>query len=99
MRILLPMVFDWSQDKNEKLKKERNIQFEEIVVAIQNGGLVRKLRHTNPEKYADQELLLVILNNYVYVVPAVPTENGYFLKTIYKSRKYTRLILGGTNER
>jgi hypothetical protein len=93
------MVFDWSNEKNEKLKKERNIQFEEIVVAIQNGGLVRRLQHTNPEKYSDQELLLVILNDYVYVVPAVPTGNGYFLKTIYKSRKYTRMILGDKNER
>jgi len=88
------MVFDWDKDKNRKLKEERNIQFEDIVVAIQNGGLIRKIKHTNPERYSDQELLLVLLNNYVYVIPAVPTEKGFFLKTIYKSRKYTKLLLG-----
>lgn len=93
------MVFDWNNDKNRKLKDERNIQFEDIVVAIQNGGLIRKINHTNSEKYSGQELLLVLHNNYVYVVPAIPTTEGYFLKTIYKSRKYTKLLLGDKHDR
>ncbi len=88
------MVFDWDDAKNRKLKDERNIQFEDIIVAIQNGDLIRKIKHTNPEKYSGQELLLVVISGYVYVVPAVPTSDGYFLKTIYKSRKYTKLLLG-----
>jgi uncharacterized DUF497 family protein len=97
MRIMYYMVFDWNQDKIKKLSSERGITFEEIVIAIQNNGLVRKLKHPNPEKYNDQELLLVLVNSYIYVVPAITTNNGYFLKTIYKSRKYTKLIFGGEN--
>ena len=89
------MVFDWDNAKNKILKSERDIQFEDVVVAIENGGLIRKIKHTNPKKYTNQELLLVVINKYVYVVPVVPTEDGYFLKTIYKSRKYTKLLLGG----
>ena len=88
------MVFDWDEVKNRKLKDERNIQFEDVIVAIQNGDLVRKIKHTNPGKYSGQELLLVVISGNVYVVPAVPTSDGYFLKTIYKSRKYTKLLLG-----
>ena len=93
------MVFDWNDAKNQQLITERNIQFEDIVVAIQNGGIIKKIKHPNPEKYTDQELLLVLLNGYIYVVPAVPTKDGYFLKTIYKSRKYTKQILGDHYER
>lgn len=89
------MVFEWNHEKNAKLRIEREITFEEIVIAIQNGGLVKKLTHPDPERYSNQELLLVLANNYIYVVPAVPSQNGYFLKTIYKSRKYTKLLSGG----
>ena len=89
------MVFDWDNAKNKILKNERDIQFEDVVVAIENGGLIRKIKHTNPTKYSNQELILVVINKYIYVVPVVPTEEGYFLKTIYKSRKYTKLLLGG----
>ncbi len=93
------MVFDWDVAINKKLLNERNIQFEDIVVAIENGGLIRKVKHTSTEKYSGQQLLLVIIEEYIYVVPAVPTSDGYFLKTIYKSRKYTKLLLGDKNER
>jgi len=88
------MAFDWDNSKNKILKNERDIQFEDIVVAIENGGLVQKIKHTNSEKYSNQELLLVIINEYIYVVPSVLTKDGYFLKTIYKSRKYTKLLFG-----
>jgi hypothetical protein len=89
------MVFEWDTEKNALLRNKRGITFEEIVIAIQGGGLLRKLTHPNPEKYSNQELLLVLNNNYIYVVPAIPSKNGYFLKTIYKSRKYTKILLGG----
>lgn len=92
------VIFNWDAEKNLKLKVERGIQFEDIIVAIESGGLIRKIAHPNKEQYAGQELLLVVVEQYVYVVPAVPDEHGYFLKTIYKSRKYTKLFLGHNDE-
>ena len=34
------MVFDWNEEKNEQLKKERKIGFERIVIAIEAGDIV-----------------------------------------------------------
>ncbi len=93
------MTFQWNIEKNNTLQIERNIQFEDIVVAIGNGGLIRKLSHPNSSKYTNQVLLLVLVENYIYVVPAIPTKDGYFLKTVYKSRKYTKMLLGERYER
>jgi len=39
--------FRWNHDKNEALKIERSISFEEIVLAIEADGLLDQLRHPN----------------------------------------------------
>lgn len=87
-------VFEWNEDKNELLKKIRNISFEEIVVAIQNGGLLDRLKHHNAEKYPNQFIFYVKYENYVYSVPFVEDNNKIFLKTIYPDREKTKLYLG-----
>lgn len=82
--------FRWNHDKNELLKKERGISFEEIVLAIEADGLLDELRHPNPEKYPNQFVLVVALDAYVYLVPYVEETNYFFLKTVIPSRKATR---------
>ena len=82
--------FRWNHDKNTLLKRERNITFEEIVLAIDAGGLLDILRHTNVEKYAHQQVLVVTFADYVYLVPFVEEDSFYFLKTIIPSRKAKR---------
>ena len=47
-------VFEWDPKKSEWLKKHRGVSFEEVVEAIEKGGLLRILRHKNPHKYPDQ---------------------------------------------
>lgn len=91
--------FRWGHDKNEQLRIERGISFEEIVVAIEAGGLIDVLMHSNPEKYPGQLVLVVLFNNYIYLVPFVEEIECYFLKTIIPSRKATRDYLkrGGEN--
>lgn len=89
------MVFDWNNDKNNQLKEERNISFERIVVAIEENHLLDILEHPNKEKYAHQYLLLVEIDEYVYVVPCVIENDICFLKTIFPSRKYTNDYLPG----
>lgn len=82
--------FRWNHDKNEALKVERSISFEEIVLAIEAGGLLDELRHPNTEKYPNQSVLVVALEAYVYLVPYVEEPDYYFLKTVIPSRKATR---------
>jgi hypothetical protein len=61
--------FRWNHDKNETLKIERSISFEEIVLAIGADGLLDELRHPNPEKYPNQSVFVVAFDAYVYLVP------------------------------
>ncbi len=82
--------FRWNPDKNETLKIERSISFEEIALAIEADGLLDELRHPNLEKYPNQSVLVVALDGYVYLVPYVEESEYYFLKTVIPSRKATR---------
>jgi len=63
--------FRWSTDKNESLKAERNISFEEVVLAIEGGGLKNLLVHRNQRRYPWQVVLVVAYRDYVYLVPSV----------------------------
>ncbi len=82
--------YDFSSYKNEKLKKERGISFEEIVVAVIEGRLMDIIEHPNKEKYPNQRVLVVQIEEYGYLVPFVEEKERMFLKTIIPSRKVTR---------
>jgi uncharacterized DUF497 family protein len=89
------VTFNWDDEKNHLLKQTRNIGFEDIIVAIQEGDLVDVVEHPNKERYPNQRVYLVAYRNYVYAVPSVRDieTNEIFLKTIFPSRRYTRLYL------
>ena len=89
--------FRWNHEKNEALKIQRGISFEEIVLAIEADGLLDELRHTNPDKYPNQSILVIALEAYFYLVPYVEEPDHYFLKTVIPSRKATRDYLLRSN--
>lgn len=96
------MIFDWNEEKNSQLKQERNIGFEQIVIAIDEGAVLDICKHPNQEKYKNQYLIIVEINSYAYVIPSAVDEEYWFLKTIYPSRRHTKLYLkdksgGGKN--
>ena len=82
--------FDWDDEKNQKLKRERGIGFEDIIISIIEGGLLKTLGHP---KRASQKIYVVNIDNYAYAVPFVEDKEKYFLKTIYPSRTMTRKYL------
>ena len=82
--------FRWDSEKNEHLRAARGISYEEIVLAIEEGGLIDVLIHPNQKRYAGQVVLVVGYRQYVYLVPSVEEDEYYFLKTIIPSRKATR---------
>jgi hypothetical protein len=85
--------FRWNHQKNEALKVERRISFEEIVLTIEANGLLDVLEHPNPKKYPGQAIFVVALDDYIYLVPFVEESDYFFLKTIIPSRKATRNYL------
>ena len=82
--------FRWSPEKNALLKIERGISFEQMVVAVEDGGLLDVLAHPNPAKYPKQRVLVVASDGYAYLVPFVDEKDHIFLKTVIPSRKATR---------
>lgn len=86
--------YDWNQEKNEWLRLERGITFENIVYHLDHGGLLDAIEHPNQTRYLNQRIFIVNVESYVYIVPFAETEDTIFLKTIIPSRKMTKLYLG-----
>lgn len=90
--------YAWNSEKNEPLKKERGISFEEIVLNIQLGNEVDIYDHPNSEHYPGQKVSVVLVEGYAYLVPYVENEEEIFLKAIIPSRKATKQYAGDYNE-
>ncbi len=76
----------WDEDKNKQLQKERNLSFEAVVVAIEQGNLVDIV--PNPSSHhLHQNIFIVEIDNYLVLVPFVEDEEKVFLKTAFRSRK------------
>ena len=79
-----------THEKNNQLKRERGISFEEIVFAIENGSLLDDVKHHSRD---NQRLFVIFVKDYVYIVPYVEeNEESVFLKTIIPSRRPIRDI-------
>lgn len=89
--------FAWDEAKNQALKTDRGVGFEEMVFHIAHGDLLDILEHPNQERYRNQRMFVVRRNDYVFSVPFVEDEAIVFLKTIIPSRKATRQYLGEEN--
>lgn len=90
------LLYDWNDEKNEHLKKERGVAFEDIIYHITHDGLIETLNHPNQNRYPGQRLFIMNVEGYAYVVPFVETDDAIFLKTIIPSRKMTKRYLGET---
>ncbi len=86
--------FTWNETKNEKLKAERGIGFEEVVFLMVKGDLLDVLEHPNQRRYGGQRIFVVQRDDYVYLVPFLEDDREVFLKTIIPSRKATMQYLG-----
>ena len=61
-----------------------------MVIAINEGRILDILEHPNKEKYPEQRLLIVNIDDYAYVVPFEEREGVIRLITIFPSRKMTK---------
>ena len=91
-------LFDWNSEKNEALKFDRGITFEEIIYHITHNDLLDTIAHPKQDRYPGQRIFIVSVEGYVCLVPFVEDEDKIFLKTIIPSRKMTKLYLGGDSE-
>jgi uncharacterized DUF497 family protein len=86
------MNFKYSEEKNEILFNKRGVTFINVIESIAENGILLDFEHPNKEKYPDQRILVVSINNYPYCVPYNKTGDTLFLRTIYPARKFKNLI-------
>jgi uncharacterized DUF497 family protein len=96
--MLIMDYYQWDSQKNEKLKVERGISFEQIVMHIERGDVLDLVEHPNQKKYPGQQIIVIEINQYAYLVPFVESAEGKFLKTAIPIRKATRDYIGGKYE-
>ena len=78
----------WNPLKSARLKMIRGMSFEDLI-----GQRVVKIRR-HPQK-PNQDVMIFEIAGYLWIVPFVEDERGFFLKTLYQSRKYTKLYKEG----
>ena len=75
----------WNVLKNERLKKTRGASFEDLI----NSKLIKIMK--NPKR-VNRNIILFDYKKYIWVAPFIEEKNHYFLKTLFPSRKYTRML-------
>ena len=96
MPVVKKKAIRWKPEKNDELKQERGVSFEEVLSSIEQGGLLVTMVHPNERKYPNQRIWVVRIRGYAHMVPFVETEEEIFLKTIMANRKATKQFLGET---
>ncbi len=84
------MKFEWNPKKNEWLKKERGVSFEQVLFHLSRGDVWKVGDHPDQQKYHGQKIYFVIMDDTIYLVPYVKHKDEIFLKTIIPSRKATK---------
>lgn len=78
----------WNPLKSKRLKRTRGMSFDDILqtrlVAIKD----------HPAR-AGQQLMLFEAKGQIWLVPCVVEKSQIFLKTLYPSRKYTKMFKRG----
>jgi hypothetical protein len=100
LKMIKNKIVRFGYEKNELLKKDRGVSFDDVVLAFETGNLLDDIEHPNKERYPNQDIFIIfiMIKNYVYLVPYVETEKEIFLKTIIPSRKMTKKYKKGTKD-
>ncbi len=91
-------VFRWDNEKNEWLKKQRGVSFEQVVILLEREDVLEVVEHPNQDKYPGQRIAIVRINDYAYLVPYIQDGEEIFLKSIIPSspsRKATNKYVRG----
>ena len=64
---------------------------------LEAGQVLDVIRHPNQARYSDQMIYVIAMEDYVYLVPFIESEDEVFLKTVIPSRKATKQYKGDQN--
>lgn len=86
------MQFDFNEEKNQLLLRERGVTFQEVIAVLLSEGALADFPHPNTTRYPHQRILVVEMNDYTYCVPYVRDGTRLFLKTIFPNREFLYLL-------
>jgi len=58
------------------------------------GDILDTIEHPDQERYPGQQIHMIVIEEYVYLVPFIESEDEVFFKTIIPSRKATKMYQG-----
>lgn len=90
--------FSFNPEKDSKVVGERKLSFQDIINAIMDNKALAFVPHPNQDKYPNQKVIYVEIEEEVYVVPCVEDKDTLFLKTLFPSRKARQLFLSEKNK-
>ena len=88
------MKYQFSEEKNRQLVKNRGITFDDVIEAIAENGMIAEFENPNERDYPGQRIMVVNIGNYPHCVPFSIDGETIDLKTVYPSRKFRYLIEG-----
>ena len=83
----------WDGEKDAWLQVERGVGFEQIAEVLEQGAYLKIVDHWNIMRHPAQRVFILEIAGYAYYVPFAETPFIVFLKTIFPSRKATKLYL------
>jgi hypothetical protein len=84
---------DWDQKRSERLQIEREISFEDIFVAMEEGNILDIIEHLNKNHYPQLKFFVIDVDHYAYIVPFYEDDEKITLQTIIPSRRATEKYL------
>jgi uncharacterized DUF497 family protein len=77
----------WDNAKNEKLRAERGISFEDVVFHIERGDILDIVEHPNQDRYRGERVTIVQVGDYAYLVPCLHEDECVVLKDNHSEPK------------
>ena len=84
-------MFKWNEEKNLELVARRGVSFYDAVEQIKNKGILDSYKHPQSDKYPNQFIYVIRLNEYIHYVPYVYDGDDIFLKNIIPSRRLNKI--------
>jgi len=84
-------MFRWNEEKNLLLVIQRGVSFYDVVEQIKSNKVLDNYKHPRSDKYPNQYIFVIVLNDYVHYVPYVMNRDEIFLKNIIPSRKLNKI--------
>jgi len=86
------MTFIYDEKKNQILFETRGLTFEQAIEMISQEGVLLDFQHPNFEKFPNQRIMVISINNFPHCIPYVVDGKKFVLKTIFKDRRFKYLL-------